>query len=138
MAEPKYIRLKRIEDLVNIVITAQMPLIHHLEYDGHHVYFIPFLPFADTGVIYYVLYDRPLPGRFVVYNKFDGSVFFSNFLRGDTRLTFVPIVEVADQNVFSLKDLVPKAVRKKKKGATIVTIRDGERMIEEVSFTLSQ
>ena len=138
MAEPKYIRLKRVEDLVNIVITAQMPLIHHLEYDGHHVYFIPFLPFADTGVIYYVLSDRPLPGRFVVYNKFNGSISFSNFLRGDTKLTFIPIVEVVDQNVFSPKDLVPKAVRKKKKGVSIVHLRNGEKLMEEVSFTLSQ
>ncbi len=115
MAEPKYIRLKTLDDLVNVVVSSQVPVIHHLEYDGEHVYFIPFLPFSDTSVIYYVLLDKPLPGRFVVYNKFDGTISFSDSIEGDTKLTFIPIIEVADQNVFSPKGLVPKSNKKKKK-----------------------
>ncbi len=114
MADVRYVKLKSVEDLIHAVVTAQAPLIHHIVYDDQHVYFVAFMPLTDASVIYYVMLDKPLPGKFAVYDKFNGSITFSDTLRGDTKRTFIPIIEVVEQNVFSMKGLVKK--KKKKKG----------------------
>ena len=115
MPELKRIKLKSFEDLVNIVIAAQIPLIHHMVVDERHIYFLPFVGLGDIGIIYYLETNEPLKGKYIVYNKFDGKISFSDKINSDARLTFVPIIEVADQNAFSRK-LFEEGKKKKKKG----------------------
>jgi len=116
MPLPKAIKLKSLEDLVNIVVSAQIPLVHHLIVNDKHVYFLPFLSLGNVGIIYYLVTQQPLEGKFIVYNKFNGKISIEKeYKGGDTRLTHVPIIEVIDQNAFSHKIFHIKKEKKKKK-----------------------
>jgi len=115
MPELKKIKLRSFEDLVNIVIATQIPLVHHIALNEKHVYFLPFVGLGDFGIIYYFETNEPLKGKYIVYNKLDGKITLSSKINSDARLTFVPIIEVAEQNAFSLKIFESKKKKEKKK-----------------------
>ncbi|RLF04920.1 MAG: hypothetical protein DRJ64_06245 [Thermoprotei archaeon] len=112
----KAIKLKSLEDLVNIIVAAQIPLVHHLVIEDKHIYFLPFIGLGNVGIIYYLETSQPLDGKYIVYNKFNGKISVEKeYKGGDTRLTHVPIVEVIDQNAFSRKTFRIEKKKKKKK-----------------------
>lgn len=115
MPEPKVIKVKSMEDLVNIIVAAQVPLVHHLEIENRHIYFLPFIGVGDLGMMYYIERKEPLKGKYIVYNKFNGEIDTSNKVSSDARLTYVPIIEVESQNAFSRKLFKVKGKKKKKK-----------------------
>jgi len=115
MPELKRIKLKSFEDLVNIVVATQMPLVHHIALNERHVYFLPFIGMSDFGILYYFETNEPLKGKYIVYNKLDGKISLSEKIENDARLTFVPIIEVAEQNAFSSKIFESKKRKEKKK-----------------------
>ncbi len=108
------IKLKRIEDLVNIAIASQIPVVHHLEIDRRHVYFVPLVGFSEISLIYYLELPEPVKGRYIVYNKFTGEISFSDKIVSDSRLSFLPIVEVEEQNAFSTRLFSQKKKKKHK------------------------
>ncbi len=99
----KVMKLRSIKDLVNVAISAQVPLIHHAVIRGRHVYFIPYMAVGDSSIVYYVESDSPIKYKYLVYNNFDGSVSFENRIKNDARLSFIPIVEVEEQNLLPEK-----------------------------------
>jgi len=111
----KRLKLKSLEDLVLAAVSLQMPVINYVELDGFHVYFISPFPYCDTGVVYYCVSKDAVKARYVKYNKFTGSVSFSDGVQGDTRSTYIPILAIEEQNLFSTKDLIGKIDKKKKK-----------------------
>ncbi|HDJ97330.1 MAG: hypothetical protein DRJ55_06470 [Thermoprotei archaeon] len=115
MPSIKRLRLKSLEDLVIAAVSLQIPVINYIELDGYHVYFISPFPYSDTGIVYYYVSKNAVEARYVKYNKFTGSVSFSNGVQGDTRSTYIPILTIEEQNLFSTKDLLGKIDKKKKK-----------------------
>jgi len=89
--------------LVNIAVAAQISIIHHAKIKERHVYFIPFLPVGDSSIIYYVEFDEPLDCSYLIYNNFDGSISYSDKIRNDAKLLFIPIIEVVEQNILPEK-----------------------------------
>ncbi len=110
-AIPKFIKLRDIKDLVNIVVTTQIPLIHHARIRGRHVYFVPFLPVGDSSIIYYVEREEPIKGSYLIYNNFDGSITYSDRILNDAKLSFIPVIEVEEQNI--LPEKIFKPLKKK-------------------------
>ena len=115
MPSVKRLKLKSLEDLVLAAVSLQIPVINYVSLDGFHVYFISPFPYCDTGVVYYYVSRNLVQARYVKYNKFTGSVSFSNGVQGDTRSTYIPILTIEEQNLFSPKDLLGKVDKKKKK-----------------------
>jgi len=113
MTALKYIKLKSLEDLTLVAISLQTPLIHYINFRSKHVYFIPFIMTGDSGILYFYESGRPIKSKYILYNKFDGSISLSERLIGDTRLTFIPIVEVTEQNIIPSKIFEGKGGKKK-------------------------
>lgn len=103
----KVMKLRSIKDLVNVAISAQIPLVHHAVIGERHVYFVPYMAAGDSSIIYYVESDNPIEYKYLVYNNFDGSISFENRIRNDARLSFIPIVEVEEQNLLPEKMFKP-------------------------------
>ncbi len=115
MPKPRVIKLKSIVDLVHVLNVSQLAIIHHIVVDSKHIYFIPTPCLGDSGVIYYYESEEPFNGRYIIFNKFTGEVGFSNNISGDSRLTYIPIVEVEKQNLFAEKVFVERKKKKAKK-----------------------
>ena len=108
MAKPYLIRVKSLQDLVNVAIAAQVFILHHVELNGKHVYYLPF-PSYDSHIIYYYESNEEVKGRYILFNKFTGSMEVSDWMSGDSRVLVIPVVEVLEQ------DVLPKNVGKKSK-----------------------
>jgi len=107
----KYLKLKSFDDLIRVVLSTQQPVLHHIDIGDRHIYLIPYAIFGNANLVYYVEMETPVKGKYVVYDKFNGSISFSDHVTPDTRLTYLPIVDVEEQNLFS-----EKIFKKKKKG----------------------
>lgn len=103
MPRPKVVKLKYIEDLIHVLNVSQLPVIHHLSVDSRHVYFITVGMPGDVGIIYYVTREKPLLGKFILYNSFTGEIKTSSVWTSDSRYMVVPVVEVEKHNLFTEK-----------------------------------
>lgn len=120
----RMIKLKKLEDLVHVLNTAQIPVVHHMSLDSRQIYFIPFILGADSSIIYFYENEKMLSGKFLLFNNFTGEITVSDKWTSDTRYTVIPIIEVDWQNVFPEKQILhelraqnPKVkVEKERKG----------------------
>ncbi len=103
MTSPKTVKLKDIEDLIHVLNVAQLPLLHHVSVDSRHIYFIPMGIIGDVSIVYYVELEKPLTGKFILYNTFTGEIRPSSSWTSDSRYMVVPIVEVEEHNLFAEK-----------------------------------
>jgi len=107
LTRPYLVRVKELRDLVSVAVASQVYLLHHVELDGRHIYYVPF-PAYDTHIIYYYESRGKVKGRYVLLNKFTGDVALSDKMANDNRVMVIPVVEVVEQ------DLLPKELAKKK------------------------
>lgn len=115
MSKPKTVKLKYIEDLIHVLNVAQLPIVHHVSVDSRHIYFIPIGMLGDIGIIYYIELEKPLSGKFILYNTFTGEIRSSSVWTSDSRYMVVPIVEVEKHNLFAEKIFIED--NKKKDGS---------------------
>lgn len=103
MAGVKMIRLKSVRDLVHVLGASQVPLVHHIQVDSSHVYFVPIVISSDSSVVYYYASETPLDGSFLLFDSFTGEVSVSKSWVSDSKYMLVPIVEVDSQNIIPEK-----------------------------------
>lgn len=108
MARPYLVRVKELRDLVSVAVASQIYLLHRVELNGRHIYYVPF-PAYDAHIIYYYEGRSKVEGRYVLLNKFTGDVLLSDEMANDNRLMVIPVVEVVEQ------DLLPRELTKKEK-----------------------
>uniref|UniRef100_A0A7C1T5M4 Cren protein n=1 Tax=Thermofilum pendens TaxID=2269 RepID=A0A7C1T5M4_THEPE len=106
MAGVKTIRLKSVRDLVHVLGASQVPLVHHIQVDSSHVYFVPIVISSDSSVVYYYASETPLDGSFLLFDSFTGEVSVSKSWVSDSKYMLVPIVEVDSQNIIPEKLLL--------------------------------
>uniref|UniRef100_A0A7C3WK63 Cren protein n=1 Tax=Thermofilum pendens TaxID=2269 RepID=A0A7C3WK63_THEPE len=106
MAGVKMIRLKSIRDLVHVLGASQVPLVHHIQVDSSHVYFVPIVISSDSSVVYYYASETSLDGSFLLFDSFTGEVSISKSWVSDSKYMLVPIVEVDSQNIIPEKLLL--------------------------------
>lgn len=109
----KYIRLKNIKDLVEVAIWSQTPVIHYMNVNDKHIYFIPYTILGYSSIVYFVENSDKIDSRFIVYNRYNGDLSYSDNVPTDTTLETIPIIEIAEQNVFDIK-IFGKRKKKKK------------------------
>ncbi|RLE60768.1 MAG: hypothetical protein DRJ35_02390 [Thermoprotei archaeon] len=112
MSKPKTVKLKYIEDLIHVLNVAQLPIVHHVSVDSRHIYFIPVGMLGDIGIIYYIELEKPLSGKFILYNTFTGEIRSSSVWTSDSRYMVVPIVEVEKHNLFAEKIFIEDGKKK--------------------------
>jgi len=94
------IEVKELDDLIRLVAFSHTPILHHLELKKNHMYFVRIALGGGYTLIYYVITDGPISGKYVVYNILRGSIEFSNTMSTDTGLRHIPVLEISTQNIF--------------------------------------
>jgi hypothetical protein len=97
-----YVAFSRLEDLVKFVAYLPTPFIQHVEINSKHVYFIHSTLLASRPVIYYVCLNSKLEKRYVIYNKFNDSISYSDKLETGGQSVTIPILEIKDTNLLRI------------------------------------
>ncbi len=112
--ETYYIELDELDDLIRLVAFSPTPILHHLKLKKGHMYFARVAFRGESLLVYYLVTDRVVSGKYVVYNFLRGSIEFSDTVSTDTGLRHVSVLEVSSQNIFS-KEMLGKLSGAKKK-----------------------
>ncbi|WXG43559.1 MAG: hypothetical protein WED04_05885 [Promethearchaeati archaeon SRVP18_Atabeyarchaeia-1] len=93
-----YMRLKRVEDLVMIVLSPMAPsYLCHTEKAGKHMYFA-ILPVMGKAIVCYV--EAPqIKKKYAVLNTITHEVTYSDEFSTDPTKRHVLVIDVADQNL---------------------------------------
>ncbi|MEM0118889.1 MAG: hypothetical protein QXJ38_00630 [Thermofilaceae archaeon] len=113
VAKPYLVRVKSVEDLVNIAVAAQLFIVHRVNVDARSVLYVPF-PAYDAVSIYYCETEGVIAGKYLLFNRFTGEVQVSESYVNDSKYIVIPIVEVLEQEILP-KELLEKSRQKKGK-----------------------
>ncbi len=94
------IEVKELDDLIRLIAFSHTPILHHLELKKNHMYFVRVALGGGSTLIYYVVIDHAISGKYVVYNILRGSIEFSDTMSTDTGLRHIPVLEISAQNIF--------------------------------------
>lgn len=108
------IELAELDDLIRLVTFSPTPILHHLKLDKGHMYFARVVLRGESLLAYYVVTDRVVSGKYVVYNFLKGSIEFSDTISTDTGLRHVSVLDVSSQNIFP-KEMLGRLSGAKKK-----------------------
>jgi len=113
VARPYLIKVKGVEDLVNVAMTTQIFVVHRISVDsGKSIYYVS-LPSYDSLAIYYCEVKDGSSGKYFLFNRFTGEVQISDRYVDDSKYIVIPIVEVVEQEIIP-KEIIEKSSSKKK------------------------
>lgn len=126
MAKPYLVKVRGIEDLVNIAVAAQLFIVHRVNIDSSSIFYVPF-PAYDAVSIYYCETEGEVGGKYLLFNRFTGEVQVSESYVNDSKYIVIPIVEVLEQEILP-KDLLERSKqkqrgKKKPKGKQIIVVQ---------------
>lgn len=95
-----YIRLKTLEDLIYFVTLSPAPLLQYVEIEGKHIYFIQTIAIFGPSTMYYVETKEKIPNKYVVFNRYQDKITYSDQLGTDPQAVYIPILQVEKTNLF--------------------------------------
>ncbi|RLI04553.1 hypothetical protein DRO26_04365 [Candidatus Bathyarchaeota archaeon] len=95
-----YIQLKKMEDLIRLVVLSPTPFIQHTIIEGKHVYFVQGTLSLGRPVIYFFQGAEEIQKKYVVYNRFKDEVGYSDQPSSDGQTVSIPIIEIEKTNLF--------------------------------------
>jgi hypothetical protein len=107
-----YVQLKRIEDLVRLAALSITPMVQHITLEGEHVYFVQSVPLLGRPVVYFLKERKKIDKNFIIYNRFNDEITYSDKLSTDGQSVSIPIIEIEKTNLF---EKLPYAKKEKKK-----------------------
>lgn len=116
MARHYMIKVKSIDDLVNVAVAAQTPLIHRVVTGSKVIFYLPF-PVYDSLAIYYYETEKDMKGKYFVLDRFTGNIQISENYVNDSKSIVIPIVDVVEEGLLPKDFLIEqkKTPKKKKK-----------------------
>lgn len=94
-----FAKFKLFDDFIRFAAASQIPYILHTVIKGKSVYFIHLGLLHE--MVYYFERDEPFKEKYVVYNRFQDKVGFTDKMEMDPQRAIMPILEVEATNVFS-------------------------------------
>jgi len=113
VAKPYIIKVRSVDDIVNLVLAAQILLIHRVSADSKSILYVQ-LPVYNSLAIYYCMVDENVKGKYVLYNRFTGEVQISEKFVNNSKLIVIPIVDIMEQEMLP-KELIESFSKKKSK-----------------------
>lgn len=113
MAKPYLVKVRGIEDLINVAVATQLFIIHRLNVDAKSIYYVPF-PTYDAVAVYYCETESRSKEKYLLFNRFTGEVQMSDSYINDSKYIVIPIIEVLEQGLLP-KELLEKNIVKKSK-----------------------
>lgn len=94
----RFSQFKEFDDLVRLVAGSPVPFLQYIEKDGKHIYFVYVLSFGRGSMVYFVELDEPIGKKYVVYNRFQDRITFSDRLETAGQTVSIPVLELARTN----------------------------------------
>lgn len=95
-----YVQLKRIEDLVRLAALSITPMVQHITLENKHVYFIQSVPLLGRPIVYFFEGKEKIDKNFIIYNRFNDGITYSDKLSTDGQSVSIPIIEIEKTNLF--------------------------------------
>ena len=95
-----YIKLKTLEDLIYFVALSPSPFIQYIDLEGKHVYFVNTMAIFGPSMVYYVETKERLPNKYIVFNRYQDKITYSNQLGTDPQAVYIPILQVEKTSLF--------------------------------------
>ncbi|WP_309493623.1 hypothetical protein [Candidatus Hecatella orcuttiae] len=100
--ELMYFKLKTLEDMVKLVAFSPAPMLQHTVVEGRQVYFIQSFSIVGKPLVYYLERDEKLESKYVVYNRFNDTISFSDKPGSDGQSVYIPIIEIEKTNLLDI------------------------------------
>jgi len=107
------VKVRSVEDLVNVAVATQALLVHRLNVHSKSILYVPF-PAYDSVAIYYCESEGAPAGKYFLFNRFTGEVQVSESYVNDSKFVVIPIVDVVEQELLP-KELIERYRKKPKK-----------------------
>lgn len=96
----KFSQFAQFEDLVRLVTGSPVPFLQYIEMDEKHIYFIYLPSFGREPMVYFAQMGEPIGKKYVIYNRFQDSISFSDKLLAAGQTISIPILKIARTNIF--------------------------------------
>lgn len=111
---PYIVKVKSVEDLVNVAAASQLTLVHRVTIEGDSNLLFVSLPFYDSAAIYYCEVNSDLRGKYILFNRFTGEVSLSNEYVSDSKYVLIPVIGITEWQLLP-KELLERVECRKKK-----------------------
>ncbi|RLG91192.1 MAG: hypothetical protein DRO36_04725 [Candidatus Hecatellales archaeon] len=96
-----YIRLRRMEDLIRLAALSITPMVQHLALkEDKHIYFVQSTPLLGRPVVYLFEGKENIEKNFIIYNRFNDEIIYSDKLSTDGQSVSIPIIQIEKTNLF--------------------------------------
>lgn len=100
------VEIESLKQLTDLATRSMQSVIHHIQFKDQHIYYLQFGGLLGIGTtIYLYRQNEPIQENYIVYNKTEDKIFFSDQLDHHGSLIFLPIIHIKKQNIFSTEDL---------------------------------
>ncbi len=100
------IEVETLPSLIDMAARSMQPIIQHLQFLGEHIYYLQFGGIPGFGTtIYFIRQKDPITQKYIVYNKTEDKILFTDKLDPRGNLIYLPIIHIKKQNIFSEKEL---------------------------------
>ena len=96
----RFSQFTELKDLVRLVTTSPAPFLQYIEKDGEHIYFIYIPSFGRVPMVYFVKMSEPIEKNYIIYNRFQDNISFSDKLQAAGQTISIPILKIAKTNIF--------------------------------------
>ena len=92
--------------MIDIATRSMQNIIHHIQFKDKHIYYLQFGGLPGFGTtIYFCHQDQPIKESYIVYNKTEDKISFTDHLNHHGNLIFLPIIHIKKQNIFSNEEI---------------------------------
>ncbi|MEM3736953.1 MAG: hypothetical protein QXJ75_02515 [Candidatus Bathyarchaeia archaeon] len=95
-----YVQLKRLEDLVHLVASSPSPHLLYMDIEGKPTYFVQTIAIFGPSTLYYVKTEDKIPRKYIVFNRYQDKITYSDQLGTDPQAVYIPILHVEKTNIF--------------------------------------
>ncbi len=95
-----YSQFTELNDLVRLVTNSPAPFLQYIEKDGKHIYFVYIPSFGREPMVYFIQMSEPIGKKYIIYNRFQDSISFSDNLQAAGQTISIPILKIAKTNIF--------------------------------------
>ncbi len=100
------VELENFKNLVDLAARSMQSIIHNIKFKDINLYYLQFGGLPGFGTtIYFVDRPEPIKEKYIVYNKTEDTISFSDKLDPRGNLIYIPIIHVKKQNIFSSEEL---------------------------------
>ncbi|MHA1341837.1 MAG: hypothetical protein ACTSR3_08485 [Candidatus Helarchaeota archaeon] len=100
------VELESLDNLIDLTARSMLNFVQHFKFKDVHLYYLQYGGLPGFGTtIYFVRKKEPITNKYIVYNKTEDKIIFTDKLDPRGNLIYIPIIHVKKQNIISEEEL---------------------------------